>query len=276
MRIFAISDLHTDFRDNWLWLKQLSNVDYREDALIVAGDIADRTEIIRDTLQLLRSRFRHIFYTPGNHELWVRFDDFDSIEKLKRILAMCDGLGVHTTPVKLEQVWIVPLFSWYDPDFDDEEHEEEESELEGWADFYFCRWPEGIGPLHQFFLNMNTIHLRTYDAPVISFSHFLPRRDLLPAREHLKFKGLPRVAGCQALDLQIRAMPSIAHVFGHSHINLDRVIDGINYVQNAIRTPNERDGSPPPIKLIWDTTQPSVQKTLPEAAPDSLSASPEL
>jgi hypothetical protein len=87
---------------------------------------------------------------------------------------------------------------------------------------------------------------------VISFSHFLPRRDLLPAAERLRFKGLPKVAGCAALDQQIRHLKSCVHVFGHSHINCDRVIDGVRYVQNPLRYPRERTNTDFPVKIIAD------------------------
>ena len=55
--------------------QELSDTEYRDDALIVAGDVSDRLEIIRETLLLLRSKFRHLLFTPGNHELWVRNAD---------------------------------------------------------------------------------------------------------------------------------------------------------------------------------------------------------
>ena len=47
MRVFATSDLHTDYKENFLWLKELSDTAYRDDTLIVAGDVSDRLEIIR-------------------------------------------------------------------------------------------------------------------------------------------------------------------------------------------------------------------------------------
>ena len=32
---------------------------------------------------------------------------------------MCEELGVHTKPVKANgDIWIVPLFAWYTPEFD--------------------------------------------------------------------------------------------------------------------------------------------------------------
>jgi len=98
---------------------------------------------------------------------------------------------------------------------------------------------------------MNEPRLRSYDGPVISFSHFLPRRDLLPPVERLKFKGLPKVAGCAALDLQIRYLKSCVHVFGHSHINCDQAIDGVRYVQKAFGYPREEGISKYRLKQIW-------------------------
>ena len=114
MRLFATSDLHTDYVENFNWLKELSDTDYRDDALIVAGDVSERLGIIRETLVLLRAKFRHVLFTPGNHELWIRNEPFDSIEKLRRVLELCDELDVTTRPLRLEDVWVVPLFSWYD------------------------------------------------------------------------------------------------------------------------------------------------------------------
>jgi Calcineurin-like phosphoesterase len=239
MRILAISDLHTDFRENKILLEQLSDVAYRQDILIAAGDISDRLETLTSTLTLLRAKFMKVFYVPGNHELWVRKGDGTSIEKFFTVLALCKTLDIQTNPEKIDTTWIVPLFSWYEPQFDAEARGDSDA-LGGWADFYFCKWPPGVEQVSDFFLRMNEPRLRSYDGPVISFSHFLPRRDLLPAVERLTFKGLPKVAGCAALDEQIRALKSRVHVFGHSHIHCDRVIDGVRYIQNALRYPRER------------------------------------
>jgi Icc-related predicted phosphoesterase len=251
MRVYAISDLHTDFRENWLVLEGLSDVDYRQDTLIVAGDIAAQLQVIKDTLALLKTKFQNVCYTPGNHELWVRNENINSLQKFHAVLALCDSLGVLTRPAKLAGYWIVPLFSWYQASFAAADSDDDDTnELEGWADYHFCKWPAGLGALHDFFLGLNEAHIKDYDQPVISFSHFLPRRELLPAREHLKFKQLPQVAGSLALDEQIRHLKSSVHVFGHSHISYDRVIAGVRYVQNSLRYPRERASTHFPIKLL--------------------------
>jgi predicted phosphodiesterase len=244
MRILAISDLHTDFNENRWVLEQLSETAYREDVLIVAGDISDRLHIVQSTLSLLRAKFRHVCYVPGNHELWVRKGQGSSVDKFFSILDLCAALDIKTGPTKIAGLWIVPLFSWYDASFD-VDNSADAHNLAGWADFHLCKWPREIGPVAEFFLQMNEPALKLCQGPVVSFSHFLPRRDLLPATANLRFKGLPRVAGCTALDAQIRRLQSHIHVFGHSHISCDRLIDGVRYVQNPLRYPHERLRMPP-------------------------------
>src|SRR3982750_3697260 len=157
MRLFATSDLHTDYRENFRWLEELSDADYRDDALIVAGDISDRLEIIRETLLLLQSKFSRLLFTPGNHELWVRGAEFNSLEKLRLVLNLCDELEVVTGPIRLEGVWVVPLFSWYDGI--------KGSAPATWADFRFCKWPSDAVALADYFLRLNRPHLKSYDAP---------------------------------------------------------------------------------------------------------------
>jgi predicted phosphodiesterase len=239
MRCFAISDLHTDFAENLRAVRNLSPDAYGRDALLVAGDIADRFEVIEETLFLLSSKFGKVFYVPGNHELWVRFDGCDSLEKLRRVRALCRRLGVHVEPARAGDVWVVPLLSWYETRAE-LLTADAAAELEGWADFYFCAWPESPEPVADRFLRMNEPSLRrAYDGEVITLSHFLPRRDLLPDTSELTFKALPQVAVCRRLDEQLRGVGSRVHVFGHSHIPCDRVVDGVRYVQNAFGYPRE-------------------------------------
>jgi len=242
MRLFATSDLHTDYRENFRWLQELSDTEYRDDALIVAGDVSDRLEIISETLQLLRSKFRQLLFTPGNHELWVRGAEINSLEKFQLVLNLCDELDIVTKPLRMENIWVVPLFSWYDGVF--------EPEMRAWADFHFCKWPEDTAPLSKYFLRLNEPHLKAYDAPVISFSHFIPRSDLLPPKEYLRISWLGNVSVCAALDSQIRQLNSTVHICGHTHTTFDRVIDDVRYVQNAVRYPKERRTPSFPIKLI--------------------------
>jgi Icc-related predicted phosphoesterase len=254
MRIFAVSDLHTDFAENRRRLERISSTSYSQDVLVVAGDIADQLSIIDWTLRKLRSRFGEVFYVPGNHELWVRGGECDSIEKFRQVLSLCDDIGIHTRPGRAGKNWIVPLFSWYESDYD-QQREADVSSLEGWADFYFCKWPVGMGSVSKYFLDLNESRIKEYDGPVITLSHFLPRRELLPAVEKLIFKGLPQVAGALALDRQIRALNAVTHVFGHSHIDFDQVIEGVRYIHHAFGYPREEEWSKVPLTQIWGSME---------------------
>jgi hypothetical protein len=252
MRIFAVSDLHTDFAENRRRLQQVSSISYLRDVLVVAGDIADDLRVIDWTLRTLRSRFGRVFYVPGNHELWARDGEYDSVEKFRQVLRLCDEIGICTGPGRAGKNWIVPLFSWYEPDYD-RHGEADVSSLEAWADFYFCKWPVGMGSVSEYFLNLNESRIKEYDGSVITLSHFLPRRELLPAVERLSFKGLPLVAGSLALDRQVRALNAVIHVFGHSHIDFDHVIEGIRYVHHAFDYPREEGWSKEPLKQICES-----------------------
>lgn len=249
MRIYAISDLHADFRENRRLLERISTREHRGDALIVAGDIADSLAVVSDVLRSLRDRFASVFFVPGNHELWVRNDRGDSLEKFTAVLDACRVAGVHTAPARAGGAWVVPLFSWYDASFD-VLGEGDAASLEAWSDRYFCRWPAGMGRIDRHFLAMNDRSLRRYDAPVITFSHFVPRTELVPRVQWLLFKGLPLVAGTVELDEQIRRVGAKVHVFGHTHIPEDRVIDGVRYVQNHLRASGSDEGGL--LKRVWD------------------------
>jgi len=242
MRLFATPDLHTDYKENFRWLQELSDTEYLDDTLIVAGDVSDRLEVIRETLLLLRSKFHQLLFTPGNHELWVRGVSINSIEKFQLILDLCDELNISTKPLRLDNLWIVPLFSWYDGVFT--------PEMNAWADFHFCKSPEDAAPLSDYFLGLNEPNLKSYDAPVISFSHFIPRADLLPPKEYLRISWLGKVSVCAALDNQIRQLNSSVHICGHTHTTFDRVVDDVRYVQKSVKYPKERRTPSSPIKLI--------------------------
>lgn len=66
--------------------EDLSNNAYKDDVLILAGDISDDQAVLRSTFQLAVQKFGHVFFVPGNHDLWVRRKERDVL----------DSLGAHT------------------------------------------------------------------------------------------------------------------------------------------------------------------------------------
>ena len=70
-RVFVMSDIHTDFPENMSWCASLSDVAYKRDAVILGGDVSDDPRVLETTLVLFKRKFRHVFFTPGNHDLWI-------------------------------------------------------------------------------------------------------------------------------------------------------------------------------------------------------------
>lgn len=81
VRVFVLSDLHTDYVENMTWVKSMSSSSYQDDILLVAGDVAETYDKFFSTMSLLKNKFKHVFFVPGNHDLWCRRqgDEFVSI-----------------------------------------------------------------------------------------------------------------------------------------------------------------------------------------------------
>jgi len=277
-RVFALSDLHVDYDENFSWLEQLSDQDFQDDILIVAGDVSEELEKLESTFQLLKSKFAQVSFTPGNHDLWVRKNQtINSFEKLQELLKLCESLDIRTAPFKVtgsnKSVWVVPLYSWYVTAEQGNQslyvpREGRDLTMAVWSDKKLIHWPDEKGLISDHLFELNEPFLKQqYDAPVISFSHFLPRPDLIfPTPEEIKKYNLKRppkllinfsrVAGSHQLEEQIRQLGSSIHVYGHQHRNRDRFLDNINYVSYGLGYPQERERGHVRMeslepKLIW-------------------------
>lgn len=265
IRIFSISDLHVDYKQNSGWVRNLSDIEYQNDYLIVAGDITHNAVKLAKTLTLLSKKFQTVFFVPGNHDLWIRNKELkDSLEKFGLILNICTELGIAVEPRIINSsgsayVLIQPLFSWYTKPEEGKdslflEKPGEDPSLSMWADNKAIKWPElkEVENITEFYINMNNLDLAQatrYD--IISFSHFLPRQDLIfslngppPQGSHFldpapKF-NFSRVAGSTMIEKQIRKIGSKVHIYGHQHINRFRKTDNIVYIAHGLGYPRER------------------------------------
>lgn len=115
MRVFGISDVHTDWKENWDRLKALPKGPYSSDCLLLGGDVSHDSNLLLATLQLFKERFRHVFFVPGNHDLYVSHENGNSMEKHQKLLEECRRLQVWTSAARFESegLVVVPLLSWY-------------------------------------------------------------------------------------------------------------------------------------------------------------------
>lgn len=240
MRVFALSDVHVDYEGNARWLAGLSSEDYRQDLLLLAGDLTDDLSLLAWAFELLATRFRELIFVPGNHELWAirNAGIHSSLEKYRRVRSLAIECGVAVEPRSYGPLSIVPLLGWYDYSFG-----ELTPELaQGWMDFRACVWPEGFTDAEaaSFFASLNEQALTIRNEIVISLSHFVPRIDVMPLLTPQYGRILYPVLGTALLEEQIRRLRPSTHVYGHSHVNRRRTIDGICYLNNAFGYPYEK------------------------------------
>ena len=239
MRVFAVSDVHIDYQVNADWIRALSRLDYRDDLLILAGDVSHRLPDLARCFDELVARFKHVLFVPGNHELWVLGEDSrrNSLDKFADVVDVARTSGVSLQPFFRDGLLIAPLLGWYDYSFG----EPSEELLDIWMDYRACRWPQGFRPadVAAHFTAMNQSPARQDVRRLITFSHFLPRIDLIPAYVPSRHRVLDPVLGSVLLERQLRELESNLHVYGHSHINRRVQLDGVTYVNNALGYPGE-------------------------------------
>lgn len=252
MRVFALSDIHVDYEANAQWVSTLSARDYTQDVLILAGDVTDRLRLLRWCLSSLAERFKQVLFVPGNHELWVVREGLpkNSLEKFAELQHVVEDCGVSMRPFREGGLSIVPLLGWYDYSFGNPSEELQAI----WMDYRACRWPAGFeaSDIAAHFESLNPRPLSGVGDTVITFSHFLPRIDLMPAAIPVSKRILYPILGTTRLERQLRSFSPTLHVYGHSHVNRRKEIDGVTYINNAFGYPSETGFTSRQISCIYE------------------------
>jgi predicted phosphodiesterase len=239
MRVFALSDIHIDYDVNAEWIANLSVAEYQDDVLILAGDVTDSRRLLDWCLSALAKRFKKVLFTPGNHDLWVMREDreMNSLQKFDDVRAVVESSGASMRAFRERDLSVIPLLAWYDYSFG----EPSEKLKRVWMDYRACRWPSGYTEkdVATHFAAFNNKQVSAAGDTVITYSHFLPRIDLMPGFVPGANGFLYPVLGSAQLDSQLRSLNSSIHVYGHSHVNRHVKIDGVSYINNAFGYPRE-------------------------------------
>ena len=90
--------------------------------------------------------------------------------------------------------------------------------------------------------------------PLLTFSHFLPRIELLPEKRYLSLPTLHSCVGSTFLQRRLHQFTKSStdqtdesaaegrqhlHAFGHTHLSWDATIDGVRYVHVPLAYPRE-------------------------------------
>lgn len=254
MRVFALSDMHVDYTPNALWVAALSTTEYQQDVLILAGDVSDSMDRFTSCLDAFARRFRKVFFVPGNHDLWVLRDPahINSLDKFDLIEAAVKACGASMEADAVDGVSIIPLFGWYDGSFGLLAPEL----AEVWMDFHACRWPAHWSDtqITDHFIGLNDMRNIAKAQVTISFSHFLPRIDVMPGFIPPAMRKIYPVLGSTRLERLVRDIGPAIHVYGHSHVNRNVVIDGINYINNAFAYPHEERIAAKALQCIYSSS----------------------
>lgn len=277
-RIWGISDLHIDYADNFRAIEQWSDWDFQQDTLLVAGDLTDKLELLGRCLATCRRKYARVAFVPGNHEMWVKgpAPRMDSLAKWQAIQQLCDSEGITREDFIVggkHPATVVPLLSWYETATEQPgslflKKGDRDETRDMWMDFHLTQWP-GITSIADYFLQQNA-PLTAVVGDVITFSHFLPRQELMfssarvppagttyPADPHPEF-NFSQVAGTCKIDERLRQLGSILHLYGHQHRNRAVMLDHVLYVSHCMGYPRERargyvKASATQPRELWDT-----------------------
>lgn len=293
MSLYVWSDLHLDYSGNMTLIKNLDD-GYKQHDIIVAGDLSDRLPVLAQAFDVLASKFKNVFYVPGNHELWLRKEEINaglyqnSIEKFHHILQLAARYGIQTQTQQDADYIIAPVFSWYSLEEDGDDSltaikQGEDASSSMWMDLHRCQWPTHIGHKCRYFLNQSNHQAvlahkaLSPDKPVISFSHFLPTQALIfpdlkmrnyipryPQDPHPQF-NFTRVAGSRLIEEYLEQIGSDIHVYGHQHRNKQAQLTSANnhksrlYISHCLGYPAEPEITPTGSRLeplkIWPQEQ---------------------
>lgn len=192
------------------------------------------------------------------------------MEKLAIIRNICIELGVKTSAELIGGVWVVPVFGWYHHSWDREgplrpppgqeltRNPNPPEQIS--SDNHACKFGGlengsmevaelldkeneawGAWPLPAELLEDAREPPATRTHRILTFSHFLPRQELLPEKRFLFQPNLSKVVGSDLLRERVDTLRPDMHVFGHSHFPWDmQLSDGVRYLSWPLGKPEEQ------------------------------------
>lgn len=276
MRLWAISDLHLASAINREALAALP--DYGPDWLIVAGDVAERSEHFHLAFATLARRFARVIWTPGNHDLWTVTDDpefagLGGDAKYRAIVAIARGYGV-VTPEDPWPIWtgpggpcvLAPLFTLYDYSF--RPAEVARADVVAWArkgraacaDEMFLN-PAPYASREEWCRALcRTAEARLEaldpDLPTVLVNHYPLMQELLRLRRIPRFSPW---CGTTATADWAERFRALSAVYGHLHIRRSEQWGATRYEEVSLGYPKH-----------WDRSagmEPYLRPILPAASP---------
>ena len=257
MKLYAISDLHLANAPNREALAELPA--QPDDGLILGGDVGETEAHLHFALELLRPRFRMLFWVPGNHDLWTVQSDPQLSRgdgKYRRLVEICRQYGVYT-PEDPYQRWpnfdggpdylIAPLFLLYDYTFAPPDIAPEDAVDWAAESGILCNDEVVLHPDPHSSLPAWCKARLAYTEPrlaaaantgcrLVLINHWPLREDILDLRR------IPRFSiwcGTKATEDWHRRVPVEAVIYGHVHIKGTHFRDGVRFEEVSLGYPRD-------------------------------------
>jgi 3',5'-cyclic AMP phosphodiesterase CpdA len=259
--LFAISDLHLNYRENRDMAEAL-RPRTPDDWLAVAGDVGHRFDDVLGFLRLMIGRFDKVLFTPGNHDLWALGDgEPRGLDRYHRLMDACRAIGV-LTPEDPYPLWpdpagpiaVAPLFVFYDYSLRPEGVSKEAAMAAAYKAGVVCtdelRLPPDPYPTRDAWCadRLDQSRARLDALPAGTRSVLIAHWPLHPRPvgrlRHPEFSLWCGTRHTEDWHIRYRA---VASVHGHLHIPLTEDIDGVRHEEVSLGYPRERAARTRPI-----------------------------
>lgn len=244
--LWAVSDLHTAAPGNRELVEELVVPQHPGDWLIVAGDVAEKTNTILGMLSDLNDRFAKVIWVPGNHELFSRpKDTVHAEQKYAELVAGCRAMGVLTPEdpyPKFAGRTIVPMFTLYDHSWRDPRTSVKHALLAAEGNGVMFTDQVAIAPYVdvplwcQERLGYTVRRLSQTTGPTVLVNHWPLVREVTERLELPEIALWSGTRHTQAWPVRFRAETVI---YGHLHIPVLTEVDGVPHVEVSLGYPRE-------------------------------------
>ncbi len=256
MKLFAISDLHLNYKTNCHAVEAMSP--HLEDWLILGGDIADTDVHLQFALTLLTKRFKQVVWVPGNHDLWSLPSDRNNLrgeEKYRRLVSICRDYGVLTPEDPYtrflgeeEDYLLVPMFLLYDYSYRPDDVSRDKAIDWAIESGVLCTDEDLLSPephasiadwcAHRCRITEQRLLEAPRDVPMILINHFPLRQDLVFLFQYPRFSLW---CGTKKTENWHTRFNVAKVVYGHLHIRGTNTRDGVDFLEVSLGYPRNWD-----------------------------------
>ena len=249
--LWAVSDLHAAVKLNGPKIAKIQPAD-PSDWLIVAGDVAERFELIVEVMKNLAERFDTVIWVPGNHELFCRSADrYRGREKYAMLVQAMRSIGVITPEDRYPVfggVTVAPLFTLYDYSFRSREFTVDEALQAAHEKSVVMTDEFAIAPFVDIRgwcwdrLAYTTKRLSRISGPTILINHWPLVQEPV---QQMKWAEIALWCGTRHTRTWPKRYDAQAVVYGHLHMPGVTTVDGVDHIEVSLGYPREWQHYPP-------------------------------